>query len=140
MLKRWKRLVAAVALIVVSGVVGFGALRAGSGGAKLYYVPVKLETLYAITPANIEDAAYDVIQPDESDAKLRQVRALLARLEPGSVNDQITRLKVRYADGAIVLADKDGGVRRSDKTGTLSKSNFAELERVLSALAPHDFE
>ena len=136
---RW--IAIAVCCAVLLGVASYGLLRAGQREATIFYVPFELETLYPITAENIDEGAYNVLPVDETDPRFERVLRSVNQEggPPVKFDAQLVRMKIKRANGSVVLVDRDGGVRSEHGERKLTASSFDELKKVMRELAPHDF-
>jgi hypothetical protein len=79
----------------------------------MYYVPIGVETVVAMTEENIERHCQLCEKREISASGIQRINNIIRDAPSGNFNASRVRLKLRYADGTELMIDNDGGVQSS---------------------------
>lgn len=105
--------------------------------AEVYYVPIGIETLIAMTEQNIHKHCQvcGKIQVDSADIK--EMNSAILAAPDGEFDGLRVRVKLIYANGTAVLVDNEGGVRTplSDAPKRISAEELEQVRRMIEGAA-----
>ncbi len=93
-----------------------GCLRTTDSAAatvEVYYVPIGVETVVAMTAQNIDRHCQVCGKMEISADRIQEINNIIRDAPGGDFNEYRVRLKMIYVGGTVLVIDNDGGVKSS---------------------------
>lgn len=102
--------------------------------AKIYYIPIGMETFIPITKENIEEHEFSYGDQDVSTSDFDKLQKLIKGARAGSFNNDRVRVKIVLPDRSVVFVDNEGGVEVAGEQSKLSDSKLQEVKELLDEM------
>ena len=103
----------------------------------IFYTPFHHETLYPITPENIEENATCEFRIPADTKEVDQIIKIFKEVIPGEFNDHMVRLKISNLEKEIIFVDKYAGILTTNVSEPIRLKGYAleQLEELIKQFA-----
>jgi hypothetical protein len=124
-----------IAVALGAAATGVASLQDWGRRATIAYLPFEVITFAAINSSNIGPEATCTLRLPETDADVRELRAIIEGAGSGGFDDGAVRLKIASPFGGTVFVDKHGGVR-AKRDGALAEEALKRVTAILERRCP----
>lgn len=103
--------------------------------AKIYYIPIGVETYVPITVDNIESSHVLYGEVETDNRKFNNLIAILESSEAGNFSQEMIRVKIVKSDASVFYVDNFGGIRSAENEfSKLTASNLKKVIKLIEGL------